>query len=49
MITLPPPSAPTQPVITMFLKPSFMVTAQSSGLLVSVTLQLPIAKPEARN
>ena len=45
----PQPSAPTQPVVTMFLKPSFMVTAQSSGLLVSVTLQTPVAPPEARN
>lgn len=42
-------NAPAQPVTTMFLKPSFMVTAQSSGLLVSVTLQTPVARPDPRN
>ena len=39
----------TQPVVTMFLKPSFMMTAQGNGLQVSVTLQMPIARPDARN
>ena len=38
-----------RPVITMFLKPSFSVTAQSSGLKVAVTLQLPVARPDTRN
>lgn len=39
----------TQPVVTMFLKPSFMMTAQGNGLQVAVTLQLPVARPDARN
>ena len=39
----------TQPVITMFLKPTFMMTAQGNGLQVAVTLQLPIARPDTRN
>ena len=36
-----PPPAVSQPVVTMFLKPSFVMTAQSSGLQVSVTVQGP--------
>lgn len=40
-----PASAPFTPSavegVTMFLKPSFMMTAQSSGLQVSVTVQGP--------
>lgn len=45
---IPQTSTQTQPV-TMFLKPSFMMTAQGNGLQVAVTLQLPIARPDARN
>ncbi|GEM_PF-2752565 len=32
------------PVVTVFLKPSFSVTAQSSGLLVAVTAQVPVVR-----
>lgn len=32
------------PVVTMFLKPSFSVTAQSSGMLVAVTAQAPVVR-----
>jgi hypothetical protein len=39
----------TQPVVTMFLKPAFMMTAQSNGLQVAVTLQPTLARPEIRN
>ncbi len=40
----------TQPVVTtMFLKPAFSVTAQSSGMLVAVTLQLPVVRTDSRN
>ena len=37
-----------QPVVTMFLKPSFLITAQSSGLQVSVTLQQTVRPVELR-
>lgn len=43
------PQPITKPVVTMFLKPSFMVTALPSGLKVAVTLQAPAARPEVRN
>ena len=39
----------SQQVVTMFLKPSFVMTAQSSGLQVSVTLQQPSERPFVRN
>ncbi len=42
-------NAPAQPVTTMFLKPSFMVTAQSNGLLVAVTMQTPAVRTETRS
>ena len=45
----PQTSSPTQPVVTMFLKPSFLMTAQGSGLQVSVTLQQPSERPFVRN
>lgn len=35
----PQTSSSTPPVVTMFLKPSFLMTAQGTGLHVSVTLQ----------
>jgi hypothetical protein len=34
---------------TMFLKPSFVITAQSSGLFVSVTVQVPVEQPAVPN
>ena len=44
------PQAPVaNQVVTMFLKPAFLITAQSNGLQVSVTLQQPIARPTVRN
>ncbi len=42
-------STVSQPVVTMFLKPSFLMTAQGSGLQVSVTLQQPVERPNVRN
>jgi hypothetical protein len=42
-------TVPTQPVVTMFLKPSFMMTAQGNGLQVAVTLQPALARPDTRN
>jgi len=42
------PNLPAAPVITMFLKPSFMMTAQGNGLQVAVTVQAPL-RPEPRN
>jgi len=43
------PTLQTKPVVTMFLKPAFQMTAQASGLKVAVTLQVPVARPEVRN
>ena len=42
----PQTNSQPQPIVTMFLKPAFMVTAQSNGLQVAVTLQ---PRPEPRN
>ena len=43
-----PQANPTpQPVV--ILKPTFMMTAQSNGLQVAVTLQTQIPRPEPRN
>ena len=39
----------SQPVVTMFLKPSFLVTAQSGGLMVAVSIQRPVPNQAVRN
>lgn len=39
----------TAPAVTMFLKPSFLMTAQGSGLQVAVTVKLPAERPAVRN
>ena len=36
-----PQTHPVVPVVTLFLKPSFNMTAQGSGLQVAVTAQQP--------
>ena len=45
----PQTSTPSSQVVTMFLKPSFCITAQGGGLQVSVTAQLPSDRPSVRN
>ena len=45
----PQTSSSSQQAVTMFLKPSFLITAQSSGMQVSVTAQLPQQRPNIRN
>ena len=44
-----PQTTPGPQLVTMFLKPSFVMTAQSNGLQVSVTLQAPSERPKIRN
>jgi hypothetical protein len=42
------PQAPvSNQVVTMFLKPSFLITAQGNGLQVAVTVERP--RPNVRN
>ncbi len=36
-----PQTTPASPVVTLFLKPSFNMTAQGSGLQVAVSVQQP--------
>lgn len=36
-----PQTAHPQPTVTLFLKPSFLVTAQSTGLQVAVRVEQP--------
>ena len=45
----PQVSTPATQLVTMFLKPSFVMTAQGSGLQVSVTLQTPNDRPKVCN
>ena len=40
-----PQTAPQTPVVTVFLKPSFNMTAQSNGLQVSVSVQQAPKRP----
>ena len=45
----PQMSSEAQRPVTMFLKPSFLITAQGNGLKVSVSLALPPVQPQLRN
>ena len=45
----PLPKPRPKPVVTMFLKPSFVMLAHAQGLQVAVTAQVPTARSDRQS